>query len=136
MKIECRYPIGAEYTKDGTHFRVWAAAHEQVTLVYDDKEENAHKVALNQEEHGYFSIFVPNLESGTRYHFMLGHSDQLLPDPASRYQPLGVHGPSSIIDPHFNWTDDSWLGIDMDDMIIYELHIGTFTPEGTLQAAS
>lgn len=136
MKKKRRYPIGAEYTKEGTHFRVWAPAHKKVTLVYQDKKQKALEVSLSEEDHGYFSTFVPELESGTLYHFMLGASRQLLPDPASRYQPLGVQGPSSTIDPHFNWTDDSWPGVKIEEQIIYELHIGSFTPEGTISAAA
>src|SRR5581483_10562776 len=74
--------------------------------------------------------------AGTRYRFRLDGGERLFPDPASRFQPDGPHGPSQVINPHsFKWTDQAWPGVSMRGQVIYELHLGTFTPEGTLAAA-
>ena len=83
----------------------------------------------------YFSGYIDAERAGTRYRFRLDGS-QLYPDPASRFQPDGPHGPSQVIDPNaFSWTDGNWKGCDPEGQIIYEMHIGTFTPDGTWQAA-
>src|SRR5262249_54933834 len=84
---------------------------------------------------GYFSGEAP-VGAGTRYSFRLDGQSDLLPDPASRFQPDGPHGPSEVIDPGaFPWTDTDWQGCRLPGQVIYELHVGTFTPEGTWQAA-
>jgi maltooligosyltrehalose trehalohydrolase len=89
---------------------------------------------LQAESGGYFSAHVPGTRVGMLYKFKL--SDGSFPDPASRFQPEGPHGPSQIIDPgQFKWTDHNWRGVHRDGQIIYEMHIGTFTPEGTWAAA-
>ena len=75
--------------------------------------------------------------AGTLYRYRLDDSRDLLPDPASRFQPHGPHGPSQIIDPaQFAWTDQAWPGVCLEGQVIYEMHLGTFTPEGTWEAAS
>jgi maltooligosyltrehalose trehalohydrolase len=90
---------------------------------------------LQAESGGYFSAHVPGARVGMLYKFKL--SDGSFPDPASRFQPEGPHGPSQIIDPgQFKWTDHNWRGVHRDGQIIYEMHIGTFTPEGTWAAAT
>jgi maltooligosyltrehalose trehalohydrolase len=92
---------------------------------------------LDAEAEGYFAGIVPSAMAGTRYRFRLDGSDPLLPDPASRYQPEGPHGPSQIIDPGtFEWTDRDWDGVSIPGQVIYEMHMGTFTREGTWRAAS
>src|SRR5438477_148834 len=79
---------------------------------------------------GYFSGTVPSARAGTDYRYRLGGG--LFPDPASRYQPEGPHGPSRVIDPSaFAWADSAWRGPAPEGRVIYEMHIGTFTPEGT-----
>ena len=127
-----RLPIGAEPIDAGrTHVRVWAprATRVEVVLV------SGTTTALDRESHGYFSGLV-NARAGDRYRFRLDGRDRLFPDPASRYQPEGPHGPSEIIDPcTFRWTDDGWRGVVLDEQVFYELHVGTFTRPGTWAAA-
>ena len=86
---------------------------------------------------GYFAGLVADAAAGTLYRYRLDGRTDLLPDPASRFQPAGPHGPSSVIDPgRFAWTDDAWRGRPLAEQVIYELHVGTFTPEGTWDAAA
>ncbi|MBA3237678.1 MAG: malto-oligosyltrehalose trehalohydrolase [Parachlamydiaceae bacterium] len=135
MKKKRRYPIGAEYYANGVHFRVWAPDHKKVKIVLEKKEGKFESLPLKSERGGYFSVFVPKMLPGDLYSYCLGDSEKGLPDPASRFQPYGVEGPSSIIDPHFEWTDRSWPGVSLEGQILYEMHIGTFTKEGTFKAA-
>jgi maltooligosyltrehalose trehalohydrolase len=137
--VKRRYPIGAEpIGPDQTHFRVWAPKAQQVDLVL---EENAAKGSrrfheLEAEAAGYFSG-AANTGAGARYRFRINNAENFYPDPASRFQPDGPHGPSCIVDPAgFRWTDSNWSGITLKGQIIYEMHIGTFTQEGTWRAAA
>lgn len=99
-------------------------------------ESDGGLVALERDEHGYFSGLVPGLGAGARYRFRLDR-DASCPDPASRYQPDGPHGASQVIDPsRFRWTDAAWRGIEPARHVIYEVHIGTFTPQGTFAGAT
>ncbi len=82
---------------------------------------------------GYHVAFVEGIGGGARYRYALGAD--LLPDPASRAQPDGVHGDSEVVEPDFAWSDHAWHGFPLADYVIYELHVGTFTPEGTFDAA-
>src|SRR5207244_10241920 len=82
---------------------------------------------------GYHEAVVENVQAGELYLFHLGQ-DRERPDPASRFQPEGVHGPSQLLDPQFSWDDDDWHGLPLHDFIIYELHVGTFTAPGTFDA--
>lgn len=134
MKIKRHYPIGAEiFPNKGVDFRVWAPDYQKVSLVFENQSKG---LPMKREKDGYFSIFVPNVEEGSLYWFKLGTREKLMTDPASRYQPLGVFGPSCVINPKYEWTDDNWKGIEIKGQIIYEMHIGTFTPEGTFNAAA
>ena len=99
------------------------------------KKENLNSLPLKRERGGYFSVFVPELPTGSLYSYCLGDSEKCLPDPASRFQPHGAEGPSSIVDSYFEWTDQSWPGASLEGQILYEMHIGTFTKEGTFKAA-
>jgi maltooligosyltrehalose trehalohydrolase len=93
-------------------------------------------VRLIAEEEGYFSGPAPHAGAGSKYRFSLDGGDMLYPDPASRFQPAGPHGPSQVIDPAaFTWTDNDWPGLSPENVVLYEMHIGTFTPEGTWAAA-
>ena len=84
--------------------------------------------------HGYHRIVASDLETGAEYFFRLD-DDRDLPDPASRYQPAGVHGPSEIVDTAtFQWTDRNWVGRSLEGSVFYELHVGTYTREGTFDA--
>jgi maltooligosyltrehalose trehalohydrolase len=138
QKPKRRCPIGAELIgADQTHFRVWAPKAGRVDLVLEENGgQNPPQTfhALEAEDKGYFSGHA-NTVAGTRYWFRI--NDNLYPDPASRFQPDGPHGPSCIIDPaQFRWTDSHWPGITLKGQIIYEMHVGTFTREGTWRAAA
>jgi maltooligosyltrehalose trehalohydrolase len=88
-----------------------------------------------QENTGYWQVILPDIQPDTRYLFRLDGT-VTRPDPASNFQPEGVHGPSQVVDHRrFEWTDDRWKGINLKEMVIYELHVGTFTPDGTFSAA-
>jgi maltooligosyltrehalose trehalohydrolase len=130
-----RYPIGAEITQDGVHFRVWAPAHDSVEVVVDADKASPAAYQLQSEGNGYHSGTAP-AGPGTRYKYRLGAAEELLPDPASRYQPDGPFGPSQVIDPSFAWTDYGWTGCKLAGQILYEMHIGTFSREGTWKAAT
>ncbi len=125
-------PVGAEVNGDGTEFRVWAPEHERVDVIAGSRS-----FPLEKEGNGYHSGLIPELRAGDTYQYRLGGDKQLLPDPASRFQPNGPHGPSQIVDPaSFRWTDQNWRGVPMERAVVYELHIGTFTPEGTWRSAA
>jgi len=134
-----RYPIGAELIgANQTHFRVWAPKAQHVDLVLEESaEKNAKRTfhPLQAEEGSYFSG-TANVGAGAFYRFRVNNAEHFHPDPASRFQPQGPHGSSCVVDPaKFPWTDSQWPGVKMKGQIIYEMHIGTFTPEGTWQAA-
>ncbi len=115
-------------------FRVWAPRCSKVELkLFFEPSETL--VVMEKENQGYFRAEVPEVSPGTRYVFILdGHKE--CPDPASRFQPEGVHGPSCVVDPeNYKWKDLKWKGVALKDLILYEAHIGTFTPEGTFDAA-
>lgn len=90
-------------------------------------------VPMQPIERGYHEVCVENIAAGTLYYYRLNGARER-PDPASRFQPQGVHGPSQVVNPEFPWDDQSWSGLPLRDYIIYELHVGTFTPEGTFDA--
>src|SRR5262249_4903514 len=120
--------------KRGVHFRVWAPRRRKVEVAIEDSSQSQF-FELQAEEDGYFSGLITQAARGTRYRFRLDGSDHLFPDPASRFQPDGSHGPCEVIDPYsFQWTDGQWPGVGIRGQVIYELHIGTFTPEGTFAA--
>ena len=129
-----RLPIGAELSEwRGIHFRVWAPRARRVDVVL---ESGAFALSLEPEPDGYHGGLVEAASVGTRYRFRLD-AGAVLPDPASRCQPEGPHGPSCVVDPTtFQWTDGGWRGIRLEGQVIYEMHVGTFTPEGTWQAAA
>jgi maltooligosyltrehalose trehalohydrolase len=138
--MQRRYPVGAEATPEGIHFRVWAPRRRRVEVVVEGAE---HAVSLEREAagplghegSGYFSGLIEGARAGGRYRFRLDGAG-LFPDPASRFQPEGPHAASEVIDPStFPWSDAKWPGVLLEGQIIYEMHIGTFTQEGTWQAA-
>ena len=128
------FPLGARCVPDGgVQFRVWAPKRRQVEVVLDGGR--THELA--PEGGGYFSGYVPAARAGMLYRYRLDGEDPPYPDPASRFQPDGPHGPSQIVDPTtFAWTDDNWQGVKLQGQVVYEMHIGTFTPEGTWVAAA
>jgi maltooligosyltrehalose trehalohydrolase len=92
--------------------------------------------ALQREAGGYFSLALDSATAGMLYRYRLGDGTDRFPDPASRFQPLGPHGPSQIVDPGtFAWTDAAWAGVEPTRQVLYEMHVGTFTEEGTWLAA-
>lgn len=128
-----RFPIGAEVHPEGIHCRLWAPGRRHVTAVVEGGA--VERVALSPDAHGCFAGWIPG-GAGTRYRFRLDEEPAIHPDPASRFQPEGPHGPSEAVDPsRFAWTDAAWRGVPLERAVIYEMHIGTFTPEGTWQAA-
>jgi maltooligosyltrehalose trehalohydrolase len=118
--------IGAAPVVDRVHFRVWAPAATSVEVELVDAGEM--KTPL-QRDGQYFQGLIP-AAAGDRYWYWLDGTARL-PDPASRSQPDDVHGPSQVVDPAFAWSDTGWRGIALEECIIYELHVGTFTPQGT-----
>ena len=132
-ETERRLPVGAEVARGGTHFRVWAPIRSRVEVLV----EGGPALDLNPEGGGYFSGFGDGVGAGARYRFRLDGGPGLFPDPASRFQPDGPHGPSEVVDPTtFAWTDRDWPGVPDTGQVLYELHVGTFTPEGTWAAAA
>jgi maltooligosyltrehalose trehalohydrolase len=126
-----RLPVGAEPGPHGTAFRVWAPAHERLAVVLDDGPTHP----LQRSADGYFEGVVAAARAGMRYRLRT-QDGALLPDPASRFQPEGPHGASLIVDPDaFAWSDSVWTGPPDGRQIIYEMHIGTFSPEGTWSGA-
>jgi maltooligosyltrehalose trehalohydrolase len=126
--------VGAEVVPGGVHFRVWAPRRTRVSVVLDDGRG---ETPLQAGSDGYFAGFTTLARTGTRYRLRLDEDDRLYPDPASRFQPEGPHGPSAVVDPStFVWSDDGYQGLVLAGQILYELHIGTFTPEGTYAAAA
>ena len=124
--------FGAEVTLTGTRFKVWAPKHGQLSLHLTDRAE---PVPFESLDDGWHRVEVEGVGAGARYGIVLPDGT-VVPDPASRYQPDDVHGFSEVVDPSaFPWTDRDWIGRPWEEAIIYELHIGTFTPAGTFRAA-
>ncbi|HSR09929.1 MAG TPA: alpha-amylase family glycosyl hydrolase, partial [Thermodesulfobacteriota bacterium] len=135
-----RLPIGAEVLPGGgVAFRAWAAQRKRVEVILEgapgSRDRRSRPIPLEHEDSGYFSGVAASAGPGTLYRYRLD-GGQGYPDPASRFQPQGPHGPSEVIDPAaFRWTDREWPGIQMKGQVFYEMHIGTFTPKGTWAAA-
>ena len=125
-----RLPIGAEVAPGGVSFRVWAPKRRRVDVLLEGG--GAHP--LEPERGGYFSGLVAGARAGALYKLRLDGGDAF-PDPASRFQPEGPHGPSMVVDPRFGWKDDDWKGRAIRGQVLYEFHVGTFTREGTFDAA-
>ena len=124
--------LGATYVgQSRTRFEVWAPCAERVSVRL--VRPGGRILPLARDERGYHAGTFDGIAPGARYFFRLGDRDR--PDPASRFQPEGVHGPSEVVDPAFLWTDDGWGGKPLRELVFYELHVGTFTREGTFDAA-
>jgi len=131
MERKHAMPFGAEVLADGSvRFRLWAPAAKQVTLCL---ENGGGAYPLLPLENGWFERTSPEATAGSLYRFQI--DDQMeMPDPASRFQPQDVHGPSEVVDPTaFQWREDSWRGRPWEEAVIYELHVGAFTTEGTFR---
>lgn len=123
-------PLGASLHADGITFRVWAPACRTVDLVIEGRAPER----MREVGDGICELTVPALESGLRYQYRLD-GERYRPDPVSRWQPEGVHGPSAVVDPtRFAWTDQGFRGHAHADLVFYELHVGTYTTAGTFAA--
>lgn len=123
-------PFGAELRQDGTtRFRLWAPSHAEIGLVLDGRTDSP--LPMTAQEDGWFETVTDRAPAGTRYQYRL--PDGLcVPDPASRFQPEDVNGPSQVVDPNaYEWRNTAWRGRPWEETILYELHIGCFTDEGT-----
>ncbi len=130
-----RLPVGAEVLGGGrVHLRVWAPDRTRVAAVVEGPPRT---VALECEPGGYFSGLLSDAGAGTRYRLKLDDDETLYPDPASRFQPEGPFGASQVVDPAaFCWSDQAWPGLRPAGQVLYEMHVGTFTAEGTWAAAA
>ena len=125
-------PFGAELREEGVSFRIWAPEARSLLLVLDDGHA---PLPMSRDSEGWFELTTPDAHAGSQYMFLLPNGLRV-PDPASRFQPKDVHGPSEVIDPHaYAWRCNGWTCCTWEKAILYELHIGTFTPEGTFLAA-
>ena len=133
-----RLTVGAELQKGGgAHVRVWAPACKRVELVVPrGGAGNDRALTMEREPDGHFNVVDPDARAGGRYWFRLD-GERLRPDPASRWQPDGPHESSAYVDPFaFRWTDAPRKGLRPIGQVVYEMHVGTFTPEGTWAAAA
>jgi maltooligosyltrehalose trehalohydrolase len=129
-------PAGAEVVDAGVHFRVWSPRRQTVFVLITKGGEVQEPVELEQDDDGYFSALIRGAGPGDRYFLQVDDDPRKYPDPASCFQPEGVHGPSEVVESsRFQWTDQHWPGVTLKGQIIYEMHVGTWTPEGTWQAA-
>lgn len=113
-------------------FKIWAPGKKHVSVKI--LSGNRRLIRLTKDKKGYFTGVSKDVRTGDLYLYVLDHDD-ICPDPASRFQPEGVYGPSEVVDPgEFKWSDGKWRGIPLKDFIIYELHTGTFTKEGTFES--
>lgn len=126
------FPLGATYLGEGRcHFLVWAPDAGKVEVRVTGP--SARTLAMQRGERGYHYVLVENLAPGSRYYYRLdGQTEK--PDPASYFQPEGVHGPSEVVDLAFEWKDKGWIGLDLADYILYEIHVGAYTDSGTFEA--
>ncbi len=134
-----RLPVGADaLAGGGIDFRVWAPDRTGVEVVIERHDGSDHRrTRLNSEGDGYFSGFVVEAGPGDLYRYHLDADETLYPDPVSRFQPDGPDGPSMVVDPSaFQWTDADWAGATIHGQVLYEMHIGTFTAEGSWRSAT
>ena len=135
MKRRHSMPFGAECCDDGSvRFRLWAPAARQVEVCLSDERKSKH-LALLEHDGGWFELITNEAKPGSQYHFLIDGARQV-PDPASRFQPRDVHGPSEVVSPDdFIWQDTAWRGRRWEEAVIYEVHLGAFTLSGTFSAA-
>lgn len=128
-----RLEVGANLIGPGrVRFKVWAPLARQVAVELVSQDRTA--IPMQPASEGYFEVIVEEVDPRARYRYLLD-GKKARPDPVSRFQPDGVHGPSAVVDPDcFTWTDGGWRGCLLNDLIIYELHVGTFTHEGTFES--
>src|SRR5262245_41309776 len=121
-------PFGTEFRGQGeTSFRLWAPSASSVALRLFPAER---VLPMAQKDQGWFEL-ITEAGAGVHYQYIIDRQHPV-PDPASRFQPAGVHGLSEIVDPQsFSWQHSPWCGRSWEEAVIYELHVGTFSPEGT-----
>lgn len=125
------YRFGPVVSDRGVTFRIWAPKQRHLRLVLDEAEQ----IAMSVSGDGWHSRDIPDAAAGTRYRFMLDNG-LMVPDPASRFQPDDVHGPSEVVDrDDYAWRANKWSGRPWSESVIYEAHVGAFTAEGTFRAA-
>jgi maltooligosyltrehalose trehalohydrolase len=125
-----RPALGAAREPGGVRFRVWAPERRELDVRVETAGREATR-ALRKDADGFFGGFVEGIGAGDLYRFRLD-GEGPFPDPASRFQPRGVHGPSEVVDPAaFAWSDAGWPGVPLEGLVVYELHVGTFSPRGT-----
>ena len=130
-----RMPFGAELVPGGgVRFRFWAPEAKHVALRLEGSTADG-RIAFPTATDGWYELLVPGAKAGSRYRFQID-GGLAVPDPASRFQPDDVHGPSEVVDPlAYRWACTDWRGRPWEDVVFYELHVGAFTPEGTFRAA-
>jgi malto-oligosyltrehalose trehalohydrolase len=126
-------PFGAELQVDGRiRFRIWAPKHDRIDIELQDISTST--ASMRRAADGWHTLVTDRARAGSRYRFLLPDG-RGVPDPASRYQPQDVHGPSEVVDPTgYQWRDRAWRGRPWHETVIYELHIGTFTSAGTFNS--
>ena len=132
VTAEHKQPLGASLGDNNTcSFLVWAPRARQVEVCIIEPQER--RIAMHPTSCGYFHAVAEGIPAGTLYRYRL-NKDKELPDPASRHQPQGVHGPSQVVGTRFTWNDSSRRGLPLEKYVLYELHVGTFAPQGTFEA--
>jgi malto-oligosyltrehalose trehalohydrolase len=125
-------PFGAEPSAEGVRFRIWAPHAGRVAVELD--HAGAQHLPMARESGGWFSLTTKSAAAGSRYRYRV--DGRPFPDPASRCQPLGVHGPSEVVDPaQYEWRDLGWRGRSWEEIVLYELHLGTFSETGDCDGA-
>ncbi len=128
--------LGACQVAGGVTFRAWAPTRRRVELVLNPSLPSPRRRSLTPTGDGTFTGTSPDVVTGDMYAYLLD-GEGPFPDPASRFQPQGVHGPSAVVDPSaYRWSDQAWRGVPLREAIIYELHVGAFTPTGTFDGVT
>jgi maltooligosyltrehalose trehalohydrolase len=126
------WAIGPTIAENGRcQFDVWAPFAKTAELVIEPPARR--QAPMQMAARGHFLADVEGVARGSNYFYLL-NGEVRRPDPASRFQPQGVHGPSQLVSPHFNWTDSAWAGVPLEAVVFYEIHVGTFTAEGTFES--
>jgi len=126
-----RPSLGAWPEAHGVRFRVWAPGRQKVELVLEGEAQGVRAPPLEREGEGYWQALAPGVRAGALYRYRLD-GEGPFPDPASRFQPEGVHGPSQVVDPDgYEWQSAAWRGLPLEELAVYELHVGSFSPERT-----
>jgi maltooligosyltrehalose trehalohydrolase len=125
---------GPTLTPDGVHHRIWAKHHRAELIIYGKDGTILRSLPMESAGDEFFAVTDREGRAGDLYKYRFG-GESAFPDPASRYQPFGVHGPSMVVENGFRWSDHNWRRASLHELVIYELHVGTFTPGGTFKAA-